>query len=127
MWHLGMLGLAALVAALLTPVAWLLVRLSGLLPYLVQATQLRLFPLHLLAGLCGCGLGPDASPGCLHRYGRARRPEPGDGCRARWGRRVYFLLALFSAGGPFLKAGVAWQPRVNHAGWTVTRRKSHAS
>lgn len=32
-------------------------RLSGLLPYLVQATQLRLFPLHLLAGLCGCAVG----------------------------------------------------------------------
>ena len=57
MWHLGMLGLATLVAALLTPVAWLLVRLSGLLPYLVQATQLRLFPLHLLAGLFGCAVG----------------------------------------------------------------------
>ncbi len=57
MWHLVMMGMAALVAALLTPVAWLLVRLSGLLPYLVQTVQLRLLPLHLLAGLFGCAVG----------------------------------------------------------------------
>ena len=51
------MGLAALVAALLTPVAWLLVRLSGLLPRLVQVSQLQLYPLHLLAGLLRCVVG----------------------------------------------------------------------
>ncbi len=52
-----MMGLAALVAALLTPVAWLLVRLVGGLPFLILATQSRLYPFHLLAGLFGSIVG----------------------------------------------------------------------
>lgn len=57
MWHIGMMGLSALFAGLLTPMVWLLVRVSGLLPFLVEAVSLRLFPLHLLAGAWGCLLG----------------------------------------------------------------------
>ena len=57
MWHVGLTGLSALVAALLIPGVWFLVRIAGGLPFLLRLTDLRLYPLHLMAGLAGCLLG----------------------------------------------------------------------
>ncbi len=57
MWNLGLMAIAGLCAALLTPVAWLLVRLSGLLVPLVRIVGLQIWPLHLVAGLWGCLVG----------------------------------------------------------------------
>ncbi len=59
MWNLSLMAISGLCAALLTPVAWLLVRLSGLLSPLVRllVLDLQLWPLHLVAGLFGCLVG----------------------------------------------------------------------
>ena len=57
MWNLGLMAISGLCAALLTPVAWLLVRLSGLLIPLVRFSNLQIWPLHLMAGLFGCLVG----------------------------------------------------------------------
>ena len=51
------MAISGLCAALLTPVAWLLVRLSGLLSPLARIFDLQLWPLHLVAGLFGCLVG----------------------------------------------------------------------
>lgn len=57
MWNLSLMALSGLCAALVTPVAWLLVRLSGLLLPLVQLFNLQIWPLHLVAGCFGCLTG----------------------------------------------------------------------
>ncbi len=57
MWNLSLMAIAGLCAALLTPVAWLLVRLTGLLPPLVRLLALQIWPLHCMAGLFGCLVG----------------------------------------------------------------------
>ena len=51
------MAISGLCAALLTPVAWLLVRLSGLLLPLVRVFDLQIWPFHLVAGFFGCLVG----------------------------------------------------------------------
>ena len=53
MLNLGLAAIAGLVAALLTPVFWLVLRLAGAVPALALAADMRLWRLHLAAGLFG--------------------------------------------------------------------------
>ena len=53
MLNLGLTGIAGLAAALLTPVVWLALRLAGAVPVLALAADMRLWRLHLAAGLFG--------------------------------------------------------------------------
>ena len=53
MLNLGLAGIAGLAAALLTPVVWLALRLADTVPALALAADMRLWRLHLAAGLFG--------------------------------------------------------------------------
>ena len=53
MLNLGLAAISGLAAALLTPVVWLVLRLVGLVPMLALAADMRLWRLHLAAGLFG--------------------------------------------------------------------------
>lgn len=53
MLKLGLAAIAGLAALLLTPVAWLVLRLAGAVPMLALAADMRLWRLHLVTGLFG--------------------------------------------------------------------------